>query len=274
MNQEPTLPREKHMEKGLSLFDEHGRLIPAATARVYGKVSRRYFNLLQPQLNYSRIHGNIQKHLQMANIISAADFESISKRLLETLRKDVRAKDLLNGVHVPFFCPVSTQNGDYGQELDDVYLKAVGSAFKERFPEYSFTNYCAGQLAGQIAVDSGSRHERFLDSRKQGAVVGWYFPNCLSEYAVPDQRALISSLPIPLLLSGGFDAAAAFIGSPDLLMKTDNNYPHLLCLSALTPNAGPFFYHFETYGWNLTFNRRSYIGAVSEYWAGGLTVIA
>ena len=66
--------------------------------------------------------------------------------------------------------------------------------------------------------------------------------------------------------------AAALIGSPSLLQKKDG-YPPLLCLSALESTEGPFFYHFESYGQDLTFNRRSYLGAVAEYWSGGLSAI-
>jgi hypothetical protein len=256
-----------------NLFDGHGRLIPPPNVRVYSQESRRYFTLNQPVVNYSAIHAGIQKHLGAGNSISLADFEKRSKSALEKLQQNEKTKGLLSAVHVPFFCPPQTSDADIGQELEDIYLKAVGSAFTERFPEYSFKNSCEEKLSGRVSVVAGSRYEKLIQARKKGVVTGWYFPNCLSEYAIPDQQSLVSSLPDSLILSGGFDAAAAIAGSPDLLMKKEGQYPHLLALSALRSKDEKFFYHFEAYGWNLTFNRRSYVGAVSEYWAGGLTVL-
>jgi hypothetical protein len=113
-----------------------------------------------------------------------------------------------------------------------------------------------------------------MAARKKGVVVGWYFPNCLAEYALPDQRMIIPKLPQNIIASGAIDSTAAFIGTPEIILKKDDgHYPHLLCLPAIEPKMDRAFYYFEAYGWNLEFNCRSYIGAVSEYWAGGLTVL-
>jgi hypothetical protein len=60
-------------------------------------------------------------------------------------------------------------------------------------------------------------------------------------------------------------------------MKTDDNYPNLLALSSvISPDKDlkHFFWYFEAYGWNLNFNSRSMIGAVSEYYSGGISVIS
>lgn len=275
MNLESTRQDAK-VGKNQELFDEYGRLIPTPDRRVYSQVSRRYFVTPQPTLNLREIYGRIQKHLNTGDTLSFQDFEGRAERILQTLEKDEKTKSLMNAVRIPFFCTPETKGVDMGQELDEVYLKAVGRSFTEKFPEYKFTNYFEGKLTGQVSVVPNTRYERFIEARKRGPVVGWYFPNCLSEYAVPDQRELVSSLPDSFILSGSIDAAAALIGSPDLLMKKDDFYPHLLCQSAVAPTNPAdekFFYFFEAYGWNLTFNRRSYVGAVSEYFAGGLIVL-
>ena len=32
-------------------------------------------------------------------------------------------------------------------------------------------------------------------------------------------------------------------------------------------------YHFEAYGYNLTFNRRPHLGHAAEYWSSGISVL-
>ena len=247
------------------MFDETGRLIPSADSVVYSKVSRRYFTLAQPKLDLSAIYQRFDKHLNVKKFVSLKEFEERSQKILERIQQNPQTKNLLNSVHVPFICLPNLSVNDY--------LKAVGSSFTEMFPKYTFTNHCTEKIEG-LKVEPRSRHDKLLNSLQKNAVVGWYFPDCLSEYSVPSQRDTMGRLPENFMLSGIVDAAAAFVGSPDLLMKNqDNLYPHLLCASAIIPPAEKFFYHFEAYGWNLTFNYRSYIGAVAEYWAGGLTSI-
>lgn len=246
------------------MFDETGRLIPLADSVVYSKVSRRYFTLAQPKLDLAAIYSRFDKHLHVKNFLSQKEFSDRCQKILDRVKQDPKTKNLLKGIHVPFICLNLTE---------DAYLKAVGESFKEMFPQYTFTNHCASAVeSGHIAP--GSRYEKLLETRKKSAVVGWYFPNCLAEYSVPSQRDAVSHLPESLMLNGIVDSASAFIGSPDLLMKNqDNLYPHLLCAAAVAPPDEKFFYHFEAYGWNLTFNYRSYVGAVAEYWAGGLSII-
>ncbi|XLM23265.1 hypothetical protein MKD33_18855, partial [Chromobacterium piscinae] len=61
---------------------------------------------------------------------------------------------------------------------------------------------------------------------------------------------------------------AAFIGSPDLLLRRDG-YPPLLWLSGLDGEKEGVGYHFEAYGYDLTFNRRVHQNMAAEYWASG-----
>lgn len=246
------------------MFDQNGRLIPHANSVVYRKESRRYFTLAQPKLDLTAIYQRFDKHLKLGGLLSLTDFERRSEEILNGLNKNEATKNMTKGIHVPFICLPSVD--------EKTYLSAVGESFKDMFSQYSFTNHCKSLVEGKVAA--GSRHDQLLAACKERVVVGWYFANCLSEYSVPSQREVVQNLPPGLMLSGIVDAASAFVGSPDLLMKNqDNLYPHLLCCSAIVPPDEKFFYHFEAYGWNLTFNYRSYIGAVAEYWAGGLSVM-
>ena len=88
-------------------------------------------------------------------------------------------------------------------------------------------------------------------------VVGYYYP-CMMEYSIPAAIECINTLPSQFLLAGGFDTCSAFIGSPNLLLRT-NGYPPLLWMTALKTDKEDVGYHIEAYGYNLTF--RSKYGA-------------
>jgi len=62
------------------------------------------------------------------------------------------------------------------------------------------------------------------------------------------------------------------IATPDLLLRTDG-YPPLLWLGALQGEKEQVGYHFEAYGYNLTFNRKPHFNQVAEYWCAGLVVL-
>jgi len=126
-------------------------------------------------------------------------------------------------------------------------------------------------LAGKLTVQPGSRHERLIEAMGNDEVVGLYFP-CLTEYSLPAALERVASLPEHLLLAGGFDTAAAFVGVPDLLLRTDG-YPPLLWLTGLAGEKPGIGYHFEAYGHDLTFNRRAHLGQTAEYWWSGISVL-
>jgi hypothetical protein len=183
-------------------------------------------------------------------------------------------------VHVPFLCPQSSPEVGRSEDLQP-FLEGVNTAYMERFPGFDFMNLCPGKPDSRTIVAEGSRYEQFESTRERGAVAGVYFPNCLAEYDVASQRRQMETLPLQagsasIALSGAVDAAAALIGSPDLLWNEDN-YPHHLCLSALEQPGENIVYTFEAYGHNLRFRHRSTfltpeVSQLSEQWAGGLTL--
>lgn len=251
-------------------FDEHGRRIPPAAGFAVHHQTRRYFVCNQPRVNYAESHRRIVSHLGAEDPLPVAAFETRAEAVLEGLRSDPRTRGITLGVGVPFFLPKGSCD-DIGRQMDAVYLKSVGSAFQELFPTYAFVNHHAGGLEGKLSVAHGSRHERLLEAMSRADVVGYYFP-CLLEYSIPAALEQMETLPENLLLAGGFDTCAAFTGSPDLLMRTDG-YPPLLWLAALSGEKAGIGYHFEAYGYNLTFNRRAHLDQAAEYWASGLVAI-
>lgn len=199
-----------------------------------------------------------------------AEFAERAEAILRGLRNDPATSGIVDGVHVPFFLPRAV-HADIGKAMEDVYLKASRDAFLDMFPDYAFVNHHAGGLEGKLGIAPGSRHERLIEAMRDSDTVGYYFP-CLLEYSVPAAVEQMQFLPDNFVLAGGFDTCAAFTGSPDLLLKTDE-YPPLLWLAALTGEKEGIGYHFEAYGYNLTFNRRPHLDQAAEYWASGLVAL-
>lgn len=251
-------------------FDENGRRIPPEAEFTVHHQTRRYFICDQPRIDYAASHRRIATHLGAEDPLSAAEFETRAEAVLEGLRRNPRTRRITSGVGVPFFLPKGTCE-DIGRQMDVIYLNGARSAFQEMFPAYAFVNHHAGGLEGKLSVAPGSRHERLLDAMSRSDVVGYYFP-CLLEYSIPAALEQVEALPENLLLAGGFDTCAAFAGSPDLLMRT-GGYPPLLWLAALSGEKAGIGYHFEAYGYNLTFNRRAHLDQAAEYWASGLVAI-
>jgi hypothetical protein len=252
------------------LFDEFGRCIPGVLQAPAHRLSRRYFRIDQPEIDYPAIHARIVKHLGAAAAPSPAEFEARAERILVHLRRDPRLAGILEGVRVPFLLP-HADYPDYGLAVEETYLAAVAAAYQEKLPAYRFVNHCKGGLTGKLGVANGSRHERLLERMRVAPVVGYYFP-CLTEYSVPAAVEQVALLPARFLLAGGFDTCAAFVGSPDLLLRRDG-YPPVLWLSGSLEAGDRAGYHFEAYGYNLTFNRRVHLGNAAESWASGLVVL-
>jgi hypothetical protein len=252
------------------LFDDHGRRIPPELKAAVHRDTRRRFICPQPKTDYGAIHARIKEHLGATGPLSAAEFEDRAEAILSSLRNNSETKNIAQGVRVPFLLPKASY-ADFGQALDSTYLPAVQRSFQQTFPECRFTNYCKSGLAGKLGVAAESRHQRLLAAMQQGVVVGYYFP-CLLEYSVPAAVEQMQTLPAKFLLAGGFDTCAAFVGCPDLLLRRDG-YPPLLWLAALSGEKEGVGYHFEAYGYNLTFNRRPHFGHVAEYWASSLVVL-
>lgn len=251
----------------IAYFDEHGRRNPPRMDAPAHPTSRRYYQVAPPNVSHHEVHERAVKLLgvQMRMYEYGARQDAILKRIC-----DVDAVELLSGPRVPFILPRHATM-DVGKAMDDLYLPAVKAAFWQKCgPKHEFTNHCGG-MEGKVAVEPESRHTALLKAMEAGEVVGWYFP-CVMEYSVPAALEQMAELPDDFLLSGGFDTAAALVGTPDLLMRRDG-YAPLLWLAALRGEKPGVGYHFEAYGRDLTFNRRAHLGNVSEYWSSGLTVI-
>lgn len=252
-------------------FDAHGRRRVPPLSHSAERENRRYFVCEQPTIDYAAIHGRLQRHLGAGLGVSAEAFAARAEGILERLREQPQAAAILAGVKVPFMLP-RLGAADIGTELELRYLPAVEQAYAASLPDYSCVNHHKGGLAGRLSVLPGSRHERLLSAMAESDVVGYYFP-CLPGFSIPAMVEQLQGLPQDFLLAGGFDTAAAFVGSPDLLLRREG-YPPLLWLAALQGEKPDIGYHYEAYGYNLNFNRRPHLGKAAEYWSAGLVVLA
>lgn len=272
MNAPDMIQAESQDAASASRFDEHGRCLPHPdTQAACHRRTRRYFLPVQPQIDYARIHQRICARLGGGEALSAAAFEEKARGILARLADDPATRNLLNGPHVPFYLPQAS-HADIGEALESRYLPAVASAFAETMPDDLFSNHHKAGLAGKLMPAAGSRHDVLIEAMALGPVVGVYFP-CLLEYSVPAAIEQMASLPASLSLAGGYDSCAAFISAPDLLLRRDG-YPPLLWLSGLEAEKDDAGYHFEAYGYDLTFNRRIHQNMAAEYWASALVALA
>ena len=255
-------------EKGF--FDENGRCIPCQINAPVHQETRRYFICEQPVIDYAEIYTRLDSYLDLNSIISAEEFEHRAQAILKNLADNHKSKNIIKGVGVPFILPKAAYT-DLGQAFEKIYLNAIERAYQDEFPNYDFTNHFQGNLAENMQITPNSRHEQLLKAMEGNAVVGYYFP-CLSEYSIPAVIEQVNQLPPEFLLAGGFDTAAAIIGSPSLLQRAEG-YPPMLWLSGLSNKNNHIEYHFEAYGYNLTFNRRPHLEQVAEYWSSALVVL-
>lgn len=250
-------------------FDEFGRCIPKTGLPVHA-TSRRYFKCDKPRTDRKEAYARIKRHLGPGLEISERHFCDALDRITQQLRDDPTTRNMLNGVGVPFVIP-SMLVTEIGTLLEEKFIPALANAYESKFPAYRFNNHAVTGLAGNLSVLEGSRHERLIDAMSKKDVVGMYFPS-LTEYSIPACIEQLKALPDYLMLSGGFDTCAALTGTPEVLMRKEG-YPPLLWLGGLAGEKPGIGYHFEAYGYNLTFNRRAHLNATAEYWWNGLTVV-
>jgi hypothetical protein len=250
--------------------------------RKFNEISLSYYKINKPKASFEGILSNSRQYAGIDSNITAESFESVCMGLKKKAQDEPLLKNLFNGIQIPFICPKALLEDDLGTELEKITLPSVASSFKAVYPDLHFKATLQGssQLSSELSVASDSRYERFIEAHRDGAIAGWYFPQALQEYDIASQRTQMKTLPFHdgLTLSGGLDAAAALVGSPDLLINADD-YPPVLCLSALKHDDERLMLCFKSYGQHLEFWCMSQmltpeVTQVSEQWSGGLTLFA
>ncbi|MEK7653600.1 MAG: hypothetical protein AAB358_03925 [Patescibacteria group bacterium] len=220
------------------LFDKNGRFIPfpGLKAAVCDPNPKYHFNQSESSnieiLERDRRHLAVGLGVETASIAlpSATEFEDRVLAIKAKLDGDECTKKETKGNWFPWVLP--RLEGDYGELLDKL-VSAVASAYKEAYPNRSFTNYRKNELAGQTKVVPGTRHEQIVEAVAKRPVVGitllpfgGYSINACRETFVNYEP--FKQIPDWLILGGGFDLAAIYIAFAKELMR-DEKTPIVRC---------------------------------------------
>jgi len=263
----------------MTYFDNVGRRIPSATTRSFSDISQSFYQIKQPEIDYSRIWNNSIKFNQLNSSINFAKACSAFDELKSQIEANPDYSNLMQGVHVPFMCGQFESTGDLGRDLENIQLPNLKNSFNAMTSNHHFKATLQGnsKLASSISIDPRARYNDFLEKCKHNTVVGWYFPQALQQFDIESQRQQMVDLPETknMCLSGGIDIVAALIGTPNLLISEDF-YSPILCLSAYVHADPRLVLLLKSYGphmefWCMTQMLKKNVTQVSEQWAGGIT---
>ncbi|MFA5029800.1 MAG: hypothetical protein WC518_03635 [Patescibacteria group bacterium] len=223
------------------LFDKNSRFIPFPGLKAaFCDAGAYYVN--QPSINYGEILERVRRHLAIGlrvkaealSLPSAEEFEVRAKATITRLAGDPRTANAVKGIWLPTVLPAGTilpeDKGGYGATLK-LFVDGVRSAYEEAFEAEGrkFTNYRETDLAGEVSIVAGSRHECLLAALAKEPVVGvtllpfgGYSVDACRETFVGHE--LSAQIPEWMLLGGGLDTAVAYMA-----------YAKELCRDAKTP---------------------------------------
>ncbi len=251
------------------LFDQTGRANPVGLSSPVNIKSRNYFSFTKHEIDLDAVYQRVVDNIP-GDYPTLEQFKSEYLDVIATIKNDPALRGMLNGVHMPIMLP-QMEVGDEGEVMEELFVGYVAQAFAQTYPTYSFKNHVKSSLKGKFKALSGSRHQTLLDRMTFGHVVGVYAP-ALREYSVHAAAERMKAFPEHVLLAGPIDTAAAFVSNPALLQNPDA-YPPVVWMPGLSGKVGEG-YHFEAYGYDLTFNRRMHFDKCAETSTCGLVVLA
>ena len=159
--------------------------------------------------------------------------------------------------------------GDYGKDLEEVFLKAAGDSYKSQFPEREFNNYRQGGLEKKVNIVEES-HKRLLSKMAEGSVVGiQFFPT--QGFSINADREIMPLLPKSLFLSGPVDLASAMTAYPDVLAR-DFNTPGYDC-AAVSWRSSVYSLNFWADDDGLRFSGTGILGRAFGFYSAGLVFL-
>lgn len=211
--------RVQLVERILKLIDRNGRVIPGKDLQHAVCDANKSFHLVQPEWDPAARLMRFQKAFKPGPVMSVAQFESESSRLIAEISGDKILQNLLSGIYLPIILPKLENFTDYGKIFKEGFLSAVKFAYEQQFSGRKFCNWWENDLAGKISIVPESRHDKLVEKMKRGFVVVIYFPNPLQGFSVLAVREQMAALPESLILAGGFDTASAMAMYPDVLAR-------------------------------------------------------
>ena len=249
-------------------FSPQGRLLPVSE-RTYegGLAQRNYFQLRE-----------IKTPLDVARERNQTLFDEHTYLELQASLSKIEHRfgpNILSGAHIPFVLPKLTTT--YGEEFEETLFPALQASFGRYFPGKEVRNQARIPVSSASELDPASNWSSLVERRLEGQVIGWYCPEALAGYAIPDLPTACDRLGQGCFISGLSEITQSMALFPELLHPANGHYGRLLVISGLRPidpKNQHLFWFFEAYGFDLDFNCRSMVGAVSEYYSGGVTFIA
>ena len=101
-----------------ALFDECGRRIPRRLTQPGNPVSRRYFQIAQPNVDFAAVFERLSRHLGRPAALTRGEFEERAQAIIDGLAATPALANMTRGVRVPFFLPRS-EHADPGAAIEE-----------------------------------------------------------------------------------------------------------------------------------------------------------
>ena len=116
-------------------FNEYGRRVASKGLRVFGEIPQTYYQIKQPEIDYTKILKNAMEFGGLESLVSASDFQFTSTKLKQQIENNSSYANLFKGVHIPFICKKNASTDDLGSDLENIELPNYHKAFNAQFPE-------------------------------------------------------------------------------------------------------------------------------------------
>ncbi len=259
-------------EKVIQLVDQTGRCIPARDLTHKLAPENTNFKLDKFKPNYSTVRDSLIEFFPAKYKFPKLDeFVNRIEETYELIGKNELVKNLLKRPSYPTIVPKTNVGNNYGKVLGHDYLAAVKRAYESAFKadDRKFNNYRAGELAGQVEIVLGTRHDQLVKMIAKEWMVGIVFANPLQGFPVLADREQIQYMPESFLLGGGLDFCSALVGYRDKLAK---DFTPGYNLSALFwSGRSPYF---EAYDDELSFASGARLDCPCGHSSGALFCLA
>lgn len=253
---------------GNNLFNLLGRFEYKSQSYPHHEKVRNYFKIISPDKSNEYFYNKMKTVWGDLFTLSFDDFnyeiEKINKRIdhdgIDNIKKSISP--------LPVYIPkIKFEN--HINLLIENYLPKLKDSFKAENPEYDFSTHSLPTVNTKILIEKFSNYEKLLEESKIKPHVGLFFP-CFNEFSRKAALECFRLLPNYFVFSGGIDTTSALISHPNLLIRKDG-YAPLLWIGSFDSEREDAAYHFESYGYNLTFNRKVHFNQCAESWLFGIT---
>jgi hypothetical protein len=208
-------------EAARKLVDKRGRFIPyELSSRVVDADST--YHLYDPPTDCDDRFIQMAEAFNCGSQISLSDFRERTYKVILRVRKDAQLSNLERGTYLRILLPQVPETNDPGKVMEEVFLPALRKAYQQEYPTRNFIDYFKNKLVGQVSLFPGTRYDKLISAMSQGPVPAVYFPMALQGFSIPADREIMATLPEDVILSGGFDIAAAMVGYANVLARNAN----------------------------------------------------